>query len=312
MFFGGYSFEQVPNLTGKVAIVTGANAGLGRASAMELARKGAHVILACRTESKALPIVEEIKKETGNANVEFMELDLSSIKSVERFSKRFLERGIELDILMNNAAILMPPTFTLSVDQIEMQLATNHIGHFLLTLSLIPAFPKDRTSRIVNVSSRSHQLFAPKCGFDLENYNNPETYNPWVAYGQSKVANILFTQELQARLEAAGYDKIYVNALNPGAVATDGAKQNPLMSSVKTFFFNLIAVPQTKGALTQIYVATSPDIETKNYRGQYFDPVTRLSTPSAPASDKELAKKLWELSVKLIRERGYDAEWVIS
>ncbi|KAI9193127.1 uncharacterized protein BJ171DRAFT_532510, partial [Polychytrium aggregatum] len=314
VFFGKpkFSFDEIPPLNGKTVIITGANSGLGRVSALEIARKGAHVILACRSKERALPVVDEIKAVTSNQNVEFAELDLASLASVQKFSSEFLGRHLELDILINNAGIMAKTEFQLSVDGIEMQLASNHFGHFLLTLNLLPAFPKDRPARIVNLSSLAHQL-TRKNGIDFDDYNNPQLYSPWQNYGQSKLANILFTKELQKRLEAAGIHNIYVNAVHPGAVDTNlahGAQYMPpiIVSAFKT----LLAVKPEFGALTQVYVATSPEIEKENYRGQYFIPTAILATPSNYATDGELATKLWDFTVGLLSEKGFKNQWIVD
>ena len=170
-----FTFDDIPDLHGKVAIVTGANTGIGKVSARELARKGAHVIVAARNSAKGLSAVDEIRQAVGkSASVEFLQLDLSSMQSVKDFSVNYLSKGLKTDILLLNAGIMIPP-FELTADNIESQFGTNHIGHFLLFQLLLPNLKESKT-RVVHVSSLAHK-HTYSSGIDFANINNPQTYN---------------------------------------------------------------------------------------------------------------------------------------
>jgi len=302
-----YSVEKIPSLEGKVAIVTGANTGIGKITALELARKGCHVFLASRSKERTLPVVDEIKEETHNEKIEFLELDLASLQNVRRFVNEFKEKELPLHILVNNAGIMACP-FTKTVDGIEMQFATNHLGHFLLTTGLLDILEKSAPSRIVNVSSAAHQL-TPEGGVAFDNINNEELYQPWRAYGQSKLCNVLFSTELARRYSSR---PIYANAVHPGYVATElqrhfsslyGGAVGLLGEAAKIF-----AKSPEDGALTSLYVATSPEIETNHINGQYFVPTAKLSKATALGRDEQLAAKLWEYSEALIERLEKERE----
>ncbi|KAF0695940.1 hypothetical protein As57867_013239, partial [Aphanomyces stellatus] len=281
----------------KVAIVTGASAGIGLITARELAKKGCHVILACRSRTKTDPVVEAIKAVAPGATVEFMELDLMRLKSVQAFTDAFKARQLPLHILVNNAGIMAPP-FALSADGIESQFATNHIAHMALTQRLLPILEASAPSRVVVVSSMAHKWTASN-GIDFDTINDAAAYAPWTWYGQSKLANILFARELSRQLVARGVHNVYVNAVHPGGVATD------LMRDFN-WFVRAIAKPflvsPDDGAKTQLYVATSPAIETNEWRGRYFVPTADLSESTAFGQDAELAKRLWDYSVRVIED----------
>jgi len=297
-----YSVANIPNLDGKVAVITGSSAGIGKTCAMEMARKGCHVVLACRSEAKTTPVVEQIRKETKNDKVEFMELDLASLRSVQAFVTHYKEKGYPLHILLNNAGIMACP-FSLSVDGVEMQFATNHLGHFLLTTGLLDVLESSAPSRVVNVSSAGHML-TPKEGVAFDKINDEKEYNNWTAYGQSKLCNILFANELARRVK----DKaIFVNSIHPGYVETELQRHfkdvyggfGDVLGNVAYVF----AKSPLNGSLTSLFVATAPEIETKDVRGQYFVPTAKLSKASAHARNEELARKLWEYSEALIQEK---------
>ncbi|CAG8614025.1 631_t:CDS:2 [Paraglomus occultum] len=298
-----FTFDNIPDLSGKVALVTGANVGIGYITARELARKKAHVFVCARNIEKGQSAVATIKAETGNELVEFLQLDLLSLKNIKEAADKFMARGLGLHILINNAGIMATP-FNLSADGIEAQFATNHIGHFLL----LPALEKSAPSRIVvvsryNVEDLAHRVFAPRKGIDFENIN-AKNLSIWTRYGQSKLANVLFANELDRRVKDK---KIYVNSLHPGVVKSN------LMQGLKlswgswvaayTAIQNLFSLSTEDGALTQLYVATSPDIEINNFRGRHFMPIAKLGAMSAKAMDENLAKELWDYSEKIIKER---------
>ncbi|KAJ3289428.1 hypothetical protein HDU76_007535 [Blyttiomyces sp. JEL0837] len=274
-----YSLDAIPNLDGKVAIVTGSSSGLGLTSALAMAKKGCHVLA-----------------------------------SVKKFAKEFSDLKLPIHILMNNAGIMALPTFQLSKDGIELQLASNHLGHFYLTQLLLPIIKetarKDGSEtnsiRIVNVSSFGHN-FAPAQGIDFDGFNDATKYSPYVAYGQSKLANILFTDELQRRLAADSPTlPIKVNSIHPGGVNTNLTSAAAYAST----WMNFILSPVEEGSLTQLYAATSPEIDSKGYKGEYFVPVALLGNKSVLAKDEGgvLGKKLWEWSEKVVAEKGFDSK----
>jgi len=304
-----YSVADIPSLEGKVAIITGASAGIGKICAKEMARKGCHVILACRSKDKTLPVVEEIQKETKNDKVEFMELDLAELQSVDRFVKEYKEKGLPIHILLNNAAVMACP-YKLSPNGIELQFATNHLGHFRLTTELLEVIIASAPSRIVNVSSAAHNMTLPKNGIAFDGINDEAIYDPWKMYGQSKLANVLFTNELAKRLK----DKhVYCNSLHPGVIATELSRNMTevygWLGTVADGAISVFAKSPMTGSLTSLYLSTSPTVEKEEITGCYYVPTAKLSKASAYGRNEELAAKLWEFSEKLIEEKlGAKAE----
>ncbi|CAG8606903.1 5154_t:CDS:2 [Dentiscutata erythropus] len=297
-----FSFDKIPDLSGKVAIVTGANTGIGLVTARELARKNAHVFVASRSKDKGESAVGLIKEETNKDAVEFLQLDLQSLNSVKVAAETFLTRNLPLHILVNNAGIMATP-FAKTVDGIQDQFGVNHIGHFVFTLLLLPTIKASAPSRIVNVSSHAHER-APPAGIEFEKLNDPEAHTSFQRYNQSKIANILFTLELNKRLSGTN---VYCNSLHPGVIKTEltrgvvtdwGYWIKPILSVVSLFFLT-----PDDGALTQLYCATSPEIEEKNLRGKYFVPFGEVGEPITQAKDEELAKKLWDFSENFVKEK---------
>ncbi|RUS34753.1 hypothetical protein BC938DRAFT_478748 [Jimgerdemannia flammicorona] len=301
-----FSIEDVPDMTGKVCVVTGANTGMGKICATVLAKKGAHVFLACRTASKTNPVIAEIKSTTGNDKVEFLELDLLSLASVASCAETFKARKLPLHLLLNNAGVMASP-FSLSADGLESQFATNHVGHFLLTTQLLSILEASAPSRIVVVSSMGHIITYG--GLGLEDLNDPNKYNPWFAYGRSKLANILFVRELTKKLEAKGVKNVYVNANHPGFVATDLHRHAEATTPkfIADFVTNYIHISPEVGAVTHMYLATSPEVEEKDIRGQYYVPTAKPGHISWAARDDKLAEELWAWTVNTLKEKvpGY-------
>jgi len=288
-----WTAEQAPDQSGKIAIVTGSNSGIGFVTARELAKKGAHVILACRNESKAETAKQTIDAENPSGKIEVMALDLANLNLVRTFAKKFKKKHKKLDILCNNAGVMAIP-FQKTADGFEMQFGTNHYGHFALTALLIDRILATKGARIVNVSSLAH-----KTGFmDFENINGELRYSKWAAYGMSKLANLLFTYETARRLEAKGANVI-TTAAHPGWTATN-LQNSVKMASVANF---LVAQDEDMGALPQLYACTADDVN----NGDYFGPARWREMRGYPkrvesnsrSHDKDAAKRLWELSEKV-------------
>ncbi|RHZ18249.1 hypothetical protein DYB26_004137 [Aphanomyces astaci] len=204
--------------------------------------------------------------------VEFMQVDLMDLSSVHAFVEAFRQRHLPLHMLINNAGVMAPP-FSLSVDGIESQFATNHVGHHALTIGLLPVLEASAPSRVVMVSSRAH-VRAP--GIDFANMNNPHSYFSWNWYSQSKLANILFARELSRQLEVRNVMNVYINVVHPGVVRTSTTTSH--QHWLATLVMSMFELAIDDGAKTQLYVATSDDIVTHNWHGEYFVPIARLGT----------------------------------
>jgi NAD(P)-dependent dehydrogenase (short-subunit alcohol dehydrogenase family) len=215
-----WTTEKIPDLTGKVIIVTGANSGLGFEAAKEFARKGAQTILACRSMDKAQAALDQIKQEIPEASAEIMQLDLASLASVREFAETFKSRYDRLDILVNNAGIMWVP-YQKTEDGFESQFGTNHLGHFALTGLLMDLLLKTPDARVVNVSSVGHR--SGTMDFDNLMFEGGKGYGRHRAYGRSKLANLLFTYELQRKFGAVDADAI-ATAAHPGGSNTNLAR----------------------------------------------------------------------------------------
>ncbi|KAF9303808.1 hypothetical protein BGZ74_003000 [Mortierella antarctica] len=305
-----YSHDQIPDLSGKVAVVTGANTGLGYATMVALGAHGAHVIAACRSEQRATEAIEkakqEIKANYPNApepNLEFLQLDLNDINNCAQAAKNFLSKNLPLHILINNSGIMTTP-FALSADGIEQQLAVNHVGHFVFTMGLLQKIKESQPSRIVVLSSIGHEGH-PKGGIDFETINDETASDPVTRYGRSKLANILFAKALARRLKD---ERVYVNITHPGYVATELSRhgEDTFGKATAVFFEYLTMVVAMKpevGALTQLYCATSPEIENKDIRGKYFIPIANELDPNPIAFDEDLQERLWSWTENIVREK---------
>ena len=212
-YFGGGVCYSKAVLNGKTAIITGANTGIGLETAVDFAKRNARVILACRSKEKGEAAVVQVKKRSGNENVVFLKLDLSSLESVRTFSSKVLASEPHIDILVNNAGVMACP-YSKTADGFEMQIGVNHLAHFLLTHLLLDRMKETPSARIVNVSSLAHHW--GKIKFD--DLNSERSYSSVGAYSQSKLANVLFTRSLAKRLEGS---KVIVNSLHPGGVRTE-------------------------------------------------------------------------------------------
>lgn len=301
-FSASSTAEQVTegiDATGLTAIVTGASSGIGAETSRVLAKRGVHVVMAVRNVESGKKVQENITKEIPNANVDVMELDLSSMASVKKFASEYESSGLPLNLLINNAGIMAPP-FLLSQDNIELQFATNHVGHFLLTNLLLEKMKStsresQKEGRIVNVSSEAHR-YTYKERIRFDKINEKESYSPLYAYGQSKLANLLHANELAKRLKEEGVE-ITANSLHPGAIDTNLLRYHSFMEGVVKWVgkYTLKNVPQ--GAATTCYVALHPQV--KGVSGEYFLD-SNIAKPSSHAKDSKLAKELWEFSMNLI------------
>ncbi|XP_009757987.1 short-chain dehydrogenase TIC 32, chloroplastic-like [Nicotiana sylvestris] len=281
------------------AIVTGASSGIGAETARVLALRGVHVIMGVRNISAGKQVKEAIIRDVPEAKIDAMELDLSSLASVRNFASNYNSLGLPLNLLINNAGIMATP-FTLSKDKIELQFATNHVGHFLLTNLLLETMKRTvnqsrKEGRIVNVSSRRHK-FSYHEGIRFDKINDQLGYNGLSAYGQSKLANVLHANELARRLKEGGVE-ITANSLHPGAIATDLFRQHSIISGVVNILGKHVMKNVQQGAATTCYVALHPDV--KGVSGKYYSDC-KIAETSPQAKDAELAKKLWDFTMRLV------------
>uniref|UniRef100_A0A5B6Z1J1 Short-chain dehydrogenase TIC 32 n=1 Tax=Davidia involucrata TaxID=16924 RepID=A0A5B6Z1J1_DAVIN len=284
--------------TGLTAIVTGASSGIGTETTRVLALHGVRVVMAVRNTDTGRKAKEAILKEIPNAKIDVMELDLSSMASVRRFASEYNSSGLPLNLLINNAGVMAPP-FMLSQDNIELQFATNHLGHFLLTKLLLEtmkntARESHKEGRIVNVSSEGHR-FVYREGIRFDKINDESSYNTMYAYGQSKLANILHANELSRRLKEEGLE-ITSNSLHPGAIATNLLRHHSFIDGIVNMIGKYVLKNVPQGAATTCYVALHPQV--KGVSGEYFLD-SNVAKSSSLANDAELAKKLWDFSLSL-------------
>ena len=274
-------------MTGKVCLVTGGTSGIGKATALELAKLKASVIIVGRNRKRGESAQEEIRSKSGNQNVELMLADLSSQQSIRQMAQEFKSKRERLDVLINNAGVFMLRR-SLTVDGIEKTFAVNHLAPFLLTDLLLDLLKKSAPSRIVNVASATH--YGKRVRFD--DLQGKRRYSGFWAYGQSKLANILVTYSLARKLEGTG---VTVNCLHPGFVRTNLGRDNgPLF-----FFFKLatiFAVSPEKGAETVIHLASSPEVS--GVTGKYFEDRKEVRS-SDESYDVETARRLWQVSEEL-------------
>ena len=295
--------QDISTLTGKTAVITGANSGIGYEAAEILARKGAHVVLAVRNESKGVKAAREIRSRLPTADLEVTALDLASQASIRAFADAFVTKHDRLDLLINNAGVMAIPRRETD-DGFEMQLGTNHLGHFALTGLLLPLILKTPQARIVTVSSGAHQL--GQISFD--DLQSRQSYKKWGAYAQSKLANLLFAYELQRKLAVAGSNAISV-AAHPGYAATNLQSVGPQMEGSRiqgaamSFMNRVLAQSATMGSLPTVYAAASPDVR----GGDYIGPGGLMGQRGWPkkvqsnsrSQDEADATRLWAVSEQL-------------
>jgi NAD(P)-dependent dehydrogenase (short-subunit alcohol dehydrogenase family) len=286
--------SESPSMENKTVVITGANTGIGLATAEALAASGARIIAACRNLEKGRSALERIAQKASGPKPELVALDLSNLASVRGASEKIATLTDAIDVLINNAGLILPRRQT-SADGYEMQFATNHLGHFLLTKRLLPLIKQAEQGRIINLSSGAH--WGGSIHFDdlmLE-----KRYGAFRSYGQTKLANILFTRALARRLSDT---PITVNAVHPGFVrsnfAADRSKDNhqPLIMRLIAF----AAVTPEVGAETSVYLAGSP--EGGSVSGEYFAK-SRIAPSSKASRDTEIAERLWKVSEDLVGEK---------
>ncbi len=298
---GKWSAEQIPEQRGRTAIVTGANSGLGLATARELARRGATVVLACRNVEKGAQAAREIESAAPGAHVELAPLDLGDLASVEAFAESFRsgEAHDGLDLLINNAGVMAPPRRE-TADGFELQLGTNLLGHFALTAHLIEQMQGRPDARVVTLSSNAHKM--GKINFD--DLQGERHYTRWGAYGQSKLADLMFALELDRRLRASD-STIKSVAAHPGYAATNlqFAAAPTLDRLVMRLSNVLVAQSADMGALPSLYAATQPDLDGGSYVGPdgigEFRGHPHRVTPSRAARDEQVAQRLWAAAEEL-------------
>ncbi|MFI9361168.1 oxidoreductase [Kitasatospora sp. NPDC053057] len=293
-----WNVERIPDQTGRVFLVTGANSGLGLATTRAIARRGGEVILAVRDEAKGRRAVAEITADQPRARLEVRRLDLADLDSVRAFAERLRSDGVRPDVLVNNAGVLAPPR-TLSAQGHELQFAANHLGHFALTGLLLDLLAGGKDPRAVTVSSANHRqgrLF-------FDDLSGERRYSPMGRYNQSKLANAVFGHELHRRLTAAG-SPVRSLLAHPGYAATN--LQTRSVGPVKLLFGRILiplAQAPDQGALPQLFAATDPDV----LGGQFIGPGGMGELRGAPkvvrlaprAVDAETGRRLWELSERL-------------
>ncbi|KAL3531835.1 hypothetical protein ACH5RR_005356 [Cinchona calisaya] len=286
------------NLT---AIVTGGASGIGYETARVLALRKAHVVIAARNVEAANEAKQKILKENETARIDVLKLDLCSMKSIKAFADDFNALDLPLNILINNAGIMFCP-YQLSQDGIEIQFATNHLGHFYLTNLLLEKMKHTAKStgiegRIVNLSSIAH-LYTYSQGIRFDGINDEDSYSDKKAYGQSKLANILHANELSRRLQEEGVN-ITVNSVHPGLIMTNLMRHSALLMRVLKVFTYILWKNVPQGAATTCYVALHPKL--KGVTGKYFVDCNEFA-PSKLARNEVLAKRLWDFSYKLINK----------
>ncbi len=278
-------------MKGKVCIVTGANAGIGRETAIGLARLGARVVMICRDKTKGELAADEVKQLSGNSNVEVIAADLSSQSATRAAAAEFLRYHDRLDVLVNNAGAYIKRR-AVSTDGFEMQLAVNHLAPFLLTNLLLPALKKSAPARVVTVSSEGHRFAWLK----FDNLQGERFWNGWLQYCNTKLMNVLFTRDLSRRLTGTG---VTANCLHPGAVRSNFARADvPGWAMDLAGFF---MIPPAEGAKTSIFLASSPDVA--NVSGLYWVRCKKAA-PSGKSLDDEAARTLWTVSSALTGIEG--------
>jgi NAD(P)-dependent dehydrogenase (short-subunit alcohol dehydrogenase family) len=298
-----WTAENIGDLSGLWVLVTGGNSGIGLEVVRMLGGHGAHVILACRDLAKGHQAAASVLKDYPDAAVELLRLDLADLDSVAEAAESVGQRYDRLDVLVNNAGVMAVP-YRHTLDGFELQFGTNHLGHFALTGRLLALLLAAPSARVVTVSSSAHRMGR----IDFDNLDGSRGYNKWRAYCQSKLANLLFTFELQRRADTSGADVLAV-AAHPGYAATNLQRRGPQMSGSRVSEWGaglanrLFAQSAAAGALPILYAATAADIRSGDYigpdgRGEVLGYPTKVGT-SAAARDLTVAGRLWTVSEEL-------------
>lgn len=304
----GWTAVDIPDQTGRTILITGANSGLGFFTALHLARKGAHVVMTARDEGRGNAAVEAIRRDRVRGSVELRLLDLADLDSVRRFANAFDRSDLPLDVLVNNAGVMMPPR-TLTRQGHELQFGVNHLAHFLLTLRLLHRLRRSPDGRVVTVTSDLHK----RGRIDFGDLTGERTYGRMSFYAQSKFANVLFALELNRRAAAAHLPVKSVLA-HPGYSATNLqlSATTGLLNGFMRIGNRFLAQPADAGALNQLYAATGPEVA----GGDFFGPdgwhekrgYPKRVQPVEGARDVEVARRLWALSEELTATRFPPAE----
>lgn len=297
--------DQIPKQKGKVAIITGANSGLGYETALVLSKKEVTVIMACRNLKKAEKAKKQLLDEVPSADIQLMEIDLSKLESVRTFAATFQEKFDQLDMLINNAGVMMPP-YEKTDDGLELQFEANYLGHFLLTALLIDQLEKTPSSRIVSLSSIAHK--SAKINFD--DLQSEKKYSKSEAYGQSKLACLIFAYELQRRLEKRNSNTISV-AAHPGVSNTDLMRHMPkfITTVLGPILIPIFTHKPSKAAQAQINAALNSEVNGGDYLGptgfSEMKGEVGIVDSNKISKDKYVAKKLWNTSEVLCEEKFF-------
>jgi NAD(P)-dependent dehydrogenase (short-subunit alcohol dehydrogenase family) len=301
-----WTLADIPSQAGRRAVITGTG-GLGYETALALAAAGASVILAGRNETKGRGSVVRILNRHPQAAIVFERLDLADLASIADFAGRMDAVGQPIDLLINNAGVMAPPKRETTKDGFELQFGTNHLGHFALTGRLLPLLRAGRAPRVTTVSSGAHHTGQ----IDFDDLQRARRYSPWLAYSQSKLANLLFAFELQRRSDAAGWG-LMSDAAHPGYARTELIANGPGLNSLSSRIGSLLIAPWASqspadGALPQLFAATSPDAKPAGYYGpsRLFELVgpPEPARISRAAQDPAVAQRLWEVSEGLTHVR---------
>ena len=297
-----WTTAQIPSQSGKTALITGANSGIGFRAAVELARAGAHVLLGARDASKGSAALAKLKAEVPNASAEVAALDMASLASISTFVAGFATRNLPLDLLINNAGVMALPKRETTADGFERQFGTNHLGHFALTGLLMPQLLAAHAPRVVTVASLAHR----NGKIDFKNLQSEQKYVPWDAYNASKLANILFANELDARARAA-HSRLVSIPVHPGVSMTSIFSNGPGVADMKARVVKLLSPilfqDDAMGALPTLYAATAPEAR----GGEYIGPTGLMEFKGYPgvaelkpqAKDTATAAQLWAVSEQL-------------
>jgi NAD(P)-dependent dehydrogenase (short-subunit alcohol dehydrogenase family) len=298
-----WSTVDIPSQAGRLGIITGATGGLGLETAMGLAGAGADVVLTGRNEAKGRAALERVRARHPGASIRYAQLDLASLASVRQFAEDFTSGHDVLDLLVNNAGVMAPPTRQITSDNFELQFGTNYLGHFALTAQLLPLLRRGRQARVVNLASIAHRLRAAIHFDDLQWVHG---YEPWPAYAQSKLAMLMFAFELQRRSDAHGWG-LLCNAAHPGYARTDLIANGPgngVLQMINRWTLEpMMSQSAADGALPTLFAATSPDAKAAGYYGpsgpfELKGPVGEAGIAKR-ALDTAVAAQLWQVSENL-------------